>query len=117
MLFILNGAGVPSVARMVQITPNGGTTGTVTGIVTNTSAVPLEGATVTAGTATATTGVDGSYTLTNVTAGQTTITASLAGYSNASQSVTIAAGIDNNVQYLSTCSNKPWNRHRLGGPK
>ena len=34
MLFLLNAAGIPSVARIIQITQNGGATGTLTGNVT-----------------------------------------------------------------------------------
>jgi hypothetical protein len=50
MLFILNGTGVPSVAKIIHI--GGGvaaSTGTITGKVSNTSGAPLAGAAVTTG--------------------------------------------------------------------
>lgn len=107
MLFILNATGVPSTAKIIQITANGGSTGNAVGLVTSTAGVPLEGATVTAGGATATTAVDGSYTLTNVTAGAATVTAALTGYANATQTVTINAGTSNTVATLQLAPNNP----------
>jgi hypothetical protein len=92
MLFLVNSSGVPSVAKIIQITQGGGTTGTVSGTVTNSSGAPLAGASVVSGNASGTTAPDGTYTLTNVNAGSATITASLAGYQNGSQTVTVTAG-------------------------
>ena len=92
MLFLLSGAGVPSVAKIIQITQSGGATGTLAGAVTNTSGSPLNGVQVTTGGASASTAADGSYTLTNVNAGSATVTASLSGYQSASQSATVTAG-------------------------
>jgi hypothetical protein len=92
MLFILNNAGVPSQAKILQVSDTGGSTGTLTGTVTNTAGSPLLGASVTAGNATATTASDGTYTLTNLPAGTITVTASLSGYQSGSATVTITAG-------------------------
>ncbi|HEV3042014.1 MAG TPA: carboxypeptidase regulatory-like domain-containing protein [Candidatus Angelobacter sp.] len=93
MLFLLDSSGVPSVAKIIQITQNGGATGTLTGSVTNTSSAPLNGAQITTDSGiSASTAPDGTYTLNNIPAGPTTVTAALSGYQSASQSVTTAAG-------------------------
>ena len=97
MLFLLNSAGVPSVAKIIQITQAGGATGTLVGAVTNTSGSPLNGVRVTTGGASASTAADGTYTLTNVNAGSATVSASLAGYQSASQSATVTAGSTGSV--------------------
>jgi hypothetical protein len=91
ILFILNGSGVPSVASIIQISATAVTTGTVTGTVTNTAGAPISSASVSSGGNGAITGADGGYTL-QVSAGSSTLTASLAGYQSASESVTVTAG-------------------------
>jgi hypothetical protein len=91
MLFILNGAGVPSVGSIVQISTTAVVLGTVTGNVTNTFNSPISGASVSAGGDGAVTGADGGYTL-QVPTGQTTLTAALNGYINASEPVTVSSG-------------------------
>jgi hypothetical protein len=91
MLFILNSAGVPSVASIIQISSTAASVGTVTGKVTNTSGAPILGASVTLGGNGAITGADGAYTLQGP-AGSATLTAALAGYQNASEAVTVTAG-------------------------
>lgn len=97
LLFLLNSSGVPSVAKIIQITENGATTGTLTGTVTNSSGVPLANVQVTTGSASANTSPDGTYTLASVNVGSATVTASLAGYQSASQSVTVTAGSNTTV--------------------
>ena len=97
MLFLLNGSGVPSVAKIIQITQGGGSTGTLTGTVTNISGAPLTGAQVNSGNSSATTASDGTYTLANLAAGTTTLAFSLSGYQSASQNVTVTAGSTTNV--------------------
>src|SRR5262249_5171522 len=92
MLFILNSAGVPSQATMVQISNNGGATGTLNGTVANSSGSPLLGASGSAGNRRATTAADGTYTLGNLAAGTVTVTASLSGYESGSTPATITAG-------------------------
>lgn len=92
MLFMLNGSGVPSVAKIVRISANGGTAGAVTGNVTNSSGAPLLGATVTVAGNTAITAADGTWSIENLAAGTATVTASLNGYSSASESVSLTAG-------------------------
>jgi hypothetical protein len=91
MLFILNSAGVPSVASIIQISSSAAAVGTVTGKVTNTSGAPVLGASVTLGGNGAVTGADGGYTL-QVPAGSATLTAALAGYQSASETVAVTAG-------------------------
>jgi hypothetical protein len=92
MLFILNGSGVPSVAKIIRISSSGGSTGAISGTVTNSSGAPLLGAAVTVGGSSAVTASDGTWSIQNVTAGTVTVAASLSGYSGASESATITAG-------------------------
>jgi hypothetical protein len=91
MLFILNSAGVPSVGSIIQISSTVAAAGTVTGKVTNTAGAPIAGASVTWGGTGVITGTDGGYTL-QVPGGASTLTAALAGYQNASESVTVTPG-------------------------
>src|SRR5689334_23145760 len=91
MLFILNGSGVPSVASILQVSSTAASVGTVTGEVTNTAGAPISGASVSSGGNGAITGTDGGYTL-QVPGGTSTVTAALAGYQSASESVTVTAG-------------------------
>lgn len=100
MLFLLNSSGVPSVAKIIQITQGGGTTGTLTGTVTNTSGAPLDNVVVMSGSASASTAADGTYTLENVNAGTATVTASLTGYQSAPQNVTVTAGANTTVPVI-----------------
>lgn len=92
MLFILNSSGVPSVAKIVQISGSGATTGALTGKVTNSSGSPLLGASVTVGGNGAVTASDGSWSLQNLTTGTVSVTAALSGYSSASENATVTAG-------------------------
>jgi hypothetical protein len=91
MLFILNGSGVPSVGSIIQISSTVAAVGAVTGKVTNDQGAPISGASVSSGGNGAITGADGGYTL-QVPGGASTLTAALAGYRNASESVTVTAG-------------------------
>lgn len=97
MLFLLNTSSIPSVAKIIQITANGATTGTLSGTVTNTSGAPLGNVQITAGSITGTTAPDGTYTLASVAAGSVTVTASMSGYQSGSQNVTVAVGVDTTV--------------------
>jgi hypothetical protein len=92
MLFILNGTGVPSVAKIVQLSGTAVTTGSVAGVVTDTSGTPLQGAAVSAAGSNATTAADGTYTLNNLAPGTVTVTASLSGYQSGSTTTTVTAG-------------------------
>jgi hypothetical protein len=91
MLFILNGSGVPSVGSIIQVSATAASVGTITGKVTNTAGAPISGASVSSGGNGAITGSDGGYTL-QVPGGTSTVTAALAGYQSASESVTVTAG-------------------------
>jgi hypothetical protein len=97
MLFLVNSSGIPSVADIIQIAANGATTGTLTGIVTNTSGQPLANAQVTTGNMSANSAPDGTYMEVSVLPGAATVTASLAGYQSASQNVTVTAGNETTV--------------------
>ncbi len=92
MLFLINGSGVPSVAKIVHISAGGGTTGSVTGTVTNTAGAALGGVTVTAGGVSTKTLENGSYTLANLTPGTVTVAASLSGYQSRSETVNVTGG-------------------------
>jgi hypothetical protein len=107
MLFLLNSSGIPSVARIIQITQNGGATGTLTGNVTNTSGAPLNNVQVSSGGISASTAPDGTYTLNKVPAGPATVTATLQGYQNGSQSVTAAAGSSTSVPTIQLAPTNP----------
>jgi hypothetical protein len=108
MLFILNGSGVPSVGSIIQISGNAAAVGTVTGKVTNTAGAPISGASVSSGGNGAITGSDGGYTL-QVPGGTSTLTASLAGYQSASESVTVTAGQSTQAATLQIQPNNPGN--------
>lgn len=69
------------------------TTGSITGTVRSSTGAAISGATVSvAGGGSTTTASDGSYTLSDVTAGTYTVTASKTGYDSNSKSVTVVAG-------------------------
>jgi len=109
MLFILNGSGVPSVAKIIKVASGGASTGTLTGLVTNTSGSPLLGASVTAGGSNAITASDGSWTLQNVAPGTVTVSATLSGYSSASESATVTAGNSTTAGTLALAPVNPGN--------
>jgi hypothetical protein len=108
MLFILNGSGVPSVGSIIQISATAAAVGTVTGKVTNTAGAPISGASVSSGGNGAITGADGGYTL-QVPAGSSTLTAALAGYQSASESVTVTAGQSTQAATLQIAPVSPGN--------
>jgi Domain of unknown function (DUF1929)/Carboxypeptidase regulatory-like domain len=108
MLFILNGSGVPSVGSIIQISSTVANVGTVTGKVTNNQGSPISGASVSSGGNGAITGADGGYTL-QVPAGTSTLTAALAGYLNASESVTVTSGGSPQADPLQLQPNNPGN--------
>jgi hypothetical protein len=112
MLFILNGTGVPSVAKIVQISATGSTTGALTGSVTNSSGAPLLGASVVVGGNGAITASDGTWSLQNLSSGTQTITASLSGYNSSSESATVTAG---NTTTAGTLALAPINPGNVGG--
>jgi len=108
MLFILNDSGVPSVGSIIQISATASAVGTVTGTVTNTAGAPISGASVSSGGNGAITGADGGYTL-QLPGGTATLTAALAGYENASESVTVTAGQSTQAATLQIQPENPGN--------
>ena len=92
MLFIVNGSGVPAVARILQLTTASGTTGTIVGNVTDSSGNPLSGAVVSYGSGQASTDTNGNYALTDVPAGPVQLTASMTGHTSQTETVTVTAG-------------------------
>lgn len=99
MLFLLSN-GVPSVAKILQVSSTAPGTGSITGLVTNTSGAALAGATVSGGGVKTTTSSAGSYTLANVTAGEVQITASLSGYNSTSEYASVTNGSTTNASTL-----------------
>ncbi len=78
--------------------PTGPATGTITGAVTDaTTNTTISGATVTLGTQSATTSSGGSYSFSNVQAGNYTVTASANGYNSTSQQIQVSAGVPQTV--------------------
>lgn len=78
-------------------------TGTISGRVTDISGgLPINGATVSDGTRSASTDAEGEYTIAEVPEGSYIVTASAAGYSNASQTVKVAAGQTAKADYSLT---------------
>jgi hypothetical protein len=77
-------------AHDVVLTPT--PTATLSGVVTAATGAIIEGASVTIGSATATTGPDGRFELANLPVGTATITMSAPGFAPRSESVTLIAG-------------------------
>lgn len=109
MLFILNGSGIPSVAKIMQVSGGGGSSGGISGKVTNSAGASLLGATVTVGTSTAQTLADGTWSMQNLAAGTFTVSAALSGYSGASESATITAGNNTTAGTLALAPVSPGN--------
>lgn len=82
-------AGASTQAATLQLSPVN--PGNVTGHVISSSGAGLAGAAVSAGGLNTVTAADGSYTLSNLPAGATTILASLTGFASGSASVTVVA--------------------------
>ena len=92
MLFLLNSAGVPSVAKIIQISGTQPTTGSFSGTVTDASNAPIAGATVSYSGGSTTTTSTGTYSFASVAAGTYNVTASQTGYTSQTASVTVTAG-------------------------
>jgi len=108
MLFLLNSAGVPSVAKIMQL---GGSnapppaTGTISGAVTNSAnAAVISGATVSYSGGSATTDSTGHYTLSNVSVGTYTVTTAASGFNSSSQSVTVTQNATSTANFALAAS-------------
>ena len=104
MLFLLNSAGVPSVAKIIKIGASAGPSpGSISGKVTDAStASAIVGATVSYSGGSATTDSGGNYSLANVVPGSYTLTASKTGYANSSQSVTVTSNTNSTANFQLT---------------
>ncbi|MCL4538853.1 MAG: carboxypeptidase regulatory-like domain-containing protein [Bacteroidetes bacterium] len=102
-----SGANYISQSKQIQVSPGQPQTvnfslqpstttvsGTITDATTNTT---ISGATVTLGTQSATTSSGGSYSFSNVQAGNYTVTASANGYNSTSQQIQVSAGVPQTV--------------------
>jgi len=76
------------------------TTARLSGVVQDSSGIPLQNVVVSAGTSTAMTDASGAYQITNLSPGDTTITASLSGYQTATTTANLVAG--NNYTFSPT---------------
>ncbi len=84
---------------------DGGTKGTVHGVVTNSDPQAIEGATVTIGTASATTDINGTFTIADVPAGRASMTIVVSWYADRTESVTVMA--DQTIEVTVTMNQAP----------
>jgi hypothetical protein len=111
MLFLLNSAGVPSVANIINIggsaPPPPPSTGTIAGSVTNISTGGgLSGATVSYSGGSTTTTSSGNYTLSNVAAGTYKVTASRTGFLARSSNVTVSSNATSTANFALATAGK-----------
>ena len=93
---------VPALSNMLQKITQ---IGTIAGLVRNTSNQPIAGATVAAGTYTATTNTTGAYSL-QVPAGTYTVTCTAAGYNTGTQTgIVVVTGQTTSVNFILTVAN------------
>ena len=106
MLFLLNSAGVPSVAKIINIGgPAGPSPGSISGKVTDAStASALVGATMSYSGGSATTDTNGNYNLASVAPATYTLTASKTGYANSSRPVTVTSNTNTTANFQLTAS-------------
>jgi len=112
MLFLLNSAGVPSVAKIINIggsaphpPPPG--SGTITGKVTNISTgAALSGATVSYSGGSTTSNTTGMYTLSSVAAGTVKVTAARTGYLSRSSNVTATSNTTSTANFALATAGK-----------
>jgi hypothetical protein len=111
MLFLLNTAGVPSVAKIINI--GGGApppppgTGAIAGKVTNVATGgALSGATVSYSGGSATTNTSGLYTLSNVAGGTYKVTASRTGFLSRSSNVTVTSNTTSTANFAIATAGK-----------
>ncbi|HWR26272.1 MAG TPA: carboxypeptidase regulatory-like domain-containing protein, partial [candidate division Zixibacteria bacterium] len=76
-----------------------GSQGNITGKVKRTNGTGIQGATVTAGTVTATTNASGDYSIMNIASGTYTVTASIGGFFSNSTPVTVTTGGNHIVDF------------------
>ncbi len=93
MLFLVNSAGVPSIAPFIRIAAAGDLVpGSINGTVTNSSGNPIPGAAVSFPGRSTTTNSLGKYSFTNVSPGTPTLTVVASGYATVNQPVSVAGG-------------------------
>jgi hypothetical protein len=84
----------------VTVTPAPPTTGAITGLVIDNDSLPLAGVTVRTDGRETTTSADGSYTLSQLSAGSYTLTATTVGFATASKAVSVVAGQVKTVDWV-----------------
>ena len=98
MLFLLNGDGVPSTAKIIRI--SGAGTSVIAGKVTNISnGKPVAGATVKYSGGSTTTNTTGEYSLIGIVAGTYNVTASRSGFLSRTLQTTVPAGATNTLDF------------------
>ena len=95
-------AGESTAAPTLVITPLN--PGNITGQVVNSASVGLAGATVVAKGVSAVTAANGTYTLSNVPAGATAVTAALTGFQTGSANVTVVAAVTTTAPVITLAS-------------
>ena len=110
MLFLLNSAGVPSVAKILNIgggAPPPPGTGTISGKITNISTgAALSGATVSYSGGSTTSDGSGNYMLSNVAAGTFKVTAAHTGYLARSSNVTVTSNTTSTANFALATAGK-----------
>src|SRR5882724_12132850 len=111
MLFLLNSAGVPSVATIINIggsaPPPPPGTGKIAGKITNISnGGALSGATVSYSGGSTTSDTSGNYALSNVAAGTYKVTASRTGYLSRSSNVTVTSNTTSTANFALATAGK-----------
>jgi galactose oxidase-like protein/carboxypeptidase family protein len=95
-------AGATTQAATLQLAPV--SPGNVTGLIVNSAGTGLAGAAASARGLSTTSAADGSYTLNNLPAGSTTISALLSGFQSGSATVTVVAGITTTAPNITLAS-------------
>ena len=110
MLFLLNSAGVPSVAKIINIgggAPPPPGSGTIAGKITNISTgAAVSGTTVSYSGGSATSDASGNYTLSNVAAGTYKVTATHTGYLARSSNVTVTSNTTTTANFALATAGK-----------
>jgi cytochrome c peroxidase len=105
MLFLVNSAGVPSIAPIFRVSVTADLDpGSISGTVTNSAGDPVQGASVIYPDGSTTTNASGDYSFSNVVAGTQTLTVTAPGYATIIESVLVTGGLDSIADFTLTLS-------------